>query len=133
MQALVQSQGSMVLLVQGQMNARLAKLHLSALKGIVAATTRTAISNGQVGSAGGAPGCWLLAVGSWLRSPPALHALGRCAAWGAQALPGGSLLPGHALETQTDACSGRCIHAYHMHATHAGSPPPAARWVARDD
>ena len=65
MQALVQSQGSMVLLVQGQMNARLAKLHLSALKGIVAATTRTAISNGQVGSAGGAPGCWLLAVGCW--------------------------------------------------------------------
>ena len=113
-QALLQSQGSMALLANGHMTAHQAKQQLSALKSGVAATTRTTISNDQVGSASGAPGCWLLAVGGEGESP-ALHALGRCAAWGALALPGGSHVLGHALETQTDTCSVKCIDAYHMH------------------
>ena len=106
MQALLQNQCAMEVLAKGQMNTRMAKQQLSVLKSGVAATTRTAIKNNHVGSAGGAPGCSKGGRGE----SPALHALGRCAAWGAQALPGRQTQCSSALLHTT--CTGaRATHA----------------------
>jgi hypothetical protein len=63
MQALLLSKGLMALLANGQMSTHQAKKQLSMLKCSVATTTREAILSEQVGSEGGAPGCWLLGGG----------------------------------------------------------------------